>query len=46
MKDLALVDHAELWAISHGYSVPARDTEEWQGMYQDWIGYAFSEMRS
>jgi hypothetical protein len=40
---ITLADHAEAWAREHGYAVPPRNTEQWRGMYQDWIGYAFPD---
>ena len=40
---LILADHAELWASEQGIPIPARDTDEWQAMYEAWCDYAFAD---
>lgn len=40
-----LADHAEWWTREQGREVPARSTTEWDMMYQDWIAFAFDDLR-
>jgi hypothetical protein len=42
MKEMTLADHAEAWWQEQGNVVPARDTPEWQSMYEAWIDFAFA----
>ena len=45
MKEMTLADHAEAWHKENGNSIPARDSEEWEVMYQSWIDFAFSDFK-
>jgi hypothetical protein len=41
---MTLADHAEAWWKEQGKEVPARNTEEWQQMYETWVEWAFSDL--
>ena len=41
---LTLAEHAEAWMNEHGMKPPARDTEEWQEMYEVWEAWAFDDL--
>ena len=45
MAEMTLADHAEYWCREQGKQVPARDTAEWQAMYEAWATWAFSDLR-
>ena len=45
MPEMTLADHAEYWCREQGKQVPARDTKEWQEMYETWATWAFSNLR-
>jgi hypothetical protein len=44
-KEMTLADHAEAWCKEQGNEVPARDSDEWQRMYETWATWAFSDLR-
>jgi hypothetical protein len=36
-----LADYAEEWMRAAGFTIPARNTEEWTAFYEAWVRYAF-----
>ncbi len=43
-REMALADHAEAWWREQGKVVPARDTDQWQEMYEAWVEWTFSDL--
>lgn len=41
IKEMTLADHAETWWREKGNTVPARNTKEYNSMYEEWIKFAF-----
>jgi len=41
MDKTTLADHAEEWMKDEGFSIPERNTKEWNDLYAKWINYAF-----
>ena len=44
-KEMTLADHAEAWWREQGNEVPARDSNQWQKMYETWVEWAFADLR-
>jgi hypothetical protein len=42
---MTLAEHAEAWWREQGKVVPPPDSAEWQTMYEEWVEFAFSDMR-
>lgn len=43
---MTLADHAEAWWREQGNTVPPRNTDEWQQMYETWVEWAFADLHS
>ena len=41
--EMTLADHAEAWTREQGKQVPARNTPEWETMYEKWVEFAFAD---
>lgn len=46
MAEMTLADHAEYWWREQGKQVPARGTDEWDKMYEEWATWAFADLHS
>jgi hypothetical protein len=41
----SLADHAEEWGRENNMVIPARNTQEWQLFYGQWIEFAFTKRK-
>ncbi len=38
---MSMEEHAMLWWIEKGYTIPSPDSIEWEEMYAEWVDFAF-----
>ena len=43
--EMTLYEHAVAWWKEHDCEIPDKDSDEWKRMYEEWVSWAFSDLR-